>query len=125
MIELVEIITNNPMVLENCKHRYDVEYIDGTMLDVFKKVRDLVHLNHKLLTHPLISSIKPNEVPYRTVVLSKNICSNIDFQSLEIIENSIITTEKFLRDFKVPKWSHKILKDFQFIDFDMISTVLK
>lgn len=125
MVEPVKVITNNPVVLENYRHRYDIEYIDGNMLDVFKKVRDLIHLNHKLLTHPLISSVKPNEIPYRTVILSKEIYNDIDLQSLEIIENSIITTEKFLKDFTIPKWRCKILKDFQFIDFDIISNVLK
>ena len=72
------------------------------------------------MTHPLMSSVKPNETPYRTICLSKDAMNQVDLQSLEIIEASIATTQKFLRDFNTPNWSKKILLDFQLIDSDLI-----
>jgi hypothetical protein len=51
--------------------------------------------------------------------------TNIDLESLEIIEESINTTEKFLHDFGIPKWSEKIMEDFKLIDYDLILNVLK
>lgn len=125
MIESIIIITNNPMSKTNLEERYDLDYIDGTVIDVFKRVRDYIHLNHRLLTHPLVSSIKPNEIPFRTIIISKMKDNNIDIYSLELIENSISTTEKFLRDFGIPNWSEKILEDFQLIDFDIIYNSIK
>ena len=100
--------------------KYKVVFIEGTMMDTLKKVRDCIHIGHKLLTHPLMSSIKPNETPYRTICISIEILSKVDLQSLSIIEECIMTTQKFLNDFKTPQWNEKILLDFQLIDYDII-----
>lgn len=120
MIEPLFIITNNPMSLESFQDKYDVKYYNITPIEVLKKVRDYIHKGYRLLTHPLMSSVKPNETPYRTICLSKEAMSKVDLQSLEIIEASIATTEKFLKDFNTPNWSKKILLDFQLIDSDLI-----
>ena len=120
MIEPLSIITNNPMSKEKFESNYEVVFIQGTMMDILKKVRDNIHEGHKLLTHPLMSSIKPNETPYRTICISKEKLRNVDLQSLSIIEESIMSTEKFLNDFKTPQWNEKILLDFQLIDSDLI-----
>ena len=120
MIEPLIIVTNNPMSKEQFGSKYKVIYIEGTMMDILKKVRDNIHVGHKLLTHPLMSSIKPNETPYRTICISKEILCEVDLQSLTIIEECIMTTEKFLNDFKTPQWNEKILLDFQLIDSDLI-----
>lgn len=120
MIEQFMVITNNPMSLERFKTNYLVKYIEGSTLEVFSEVRDRIHLGHKLLTHPLMSSIKPNETPYRTVLVTKQKYSGLDFDSLNIVENAIITTEKFIKDFNIPNWNESILQDFQLIDFDLI-----
>lgn len=120
MIEPLIIVTNNPMSKQQFESKYKVVFIEGTMMDILKKVRDNIHVGHKLLTHPLMSSVKPNETPYRTICISKEKLLKVDLQSLSIIEESIMTTEKFLRDFDTPQWNEKILLDFQLIDSDLI-----
>ena len=120
MVEPLIIVTNNPMSKEQFESKYKVIFIEGTMMDILKKVRNNIHEGHKLLTHPLMSSIKPNETPYRTICISKEKLSKVDLQSLSIIEESIMTTEKFLSDFNTPQWNEKILLDFQLIDSDLI-----
>ena len=120
MIEPLIIVTNNPMSKKQFESNYEVVFFEGTMMDILKKVRDNIHEGHKLLTHPLMSSIKPNETPYRTICISKEKLSKVDLQSLSIIEESIMSTEKFLNDFKTPQWNEKILLDFQLIDSDLI-----
>ncbi|MEK6266189.1 MAG: GrdX family protein [Clostridium sp.] len=124
MIEPLIIVTNNPMSKEQFESKYKVVFIKGSMMDILKKVRNNIHEGHKLLTHPLMSSVKPNETPYRTICISKEILSEVDLQSLSIIEESIMTTEKFLKNFKTPQWNEKILLDFQLIDFDIIHHAL-
>ena len=121
MIEPLIIVTNNPMSKGQFESKYKVVFIEGTMMDVLKKVRNNIHEGYKLLTHPLMSSIKPNETPYRTICISKEKLSKVDLQSLSIIEESIMSTEKFLNDFKTPQWNEKILLDFQLIDSDLIN----
>jgi hypothetical protein len=120
VIEPLIIVTNNPMSKEQFENKYKVVLIQGTMMDILRKVRDNIHEGHKLLTHPLMSSIKPNETPYRTICISKEKLNKVDLQSLSIIEESIMTTAKFLNDFKTPEWNEKILLDFQLIDSDLI-----
>lgn len=120
MVEPLFIITNNPMVQEEFECKYDVKFYNTSPLDVLIMVRDHIHKGYRLLTHPLMSSVKPNETPYRTICLSKDAMNQVDLQSLEIIEASIATTQKFLKDFNTPNWSKKILLDFQLIDSDLI-----
>lgn len=122
MIEPLFIITNNPMSKSSFENKYVVEYIEnGTQIDILKKARDYVHLGYRLLTHPLMGSVKPNETPYRTICISNKKEAMVDFSSIEIIESAIATTEKFIRDFNTPDWSEKILLDFQVIDLDLIA----
>jgi hypothetical protein len=108
------------MSKEQFENKYKMIFIEGTMMDILKNVRNNIHDGHKLLTHPLMSSVKPNETPYRTICISKEKLCEVDLQSLTIIEESIISTEKFLNDFKTPVWNEKILLDFQLIDYDLI-----
>ena len=124
MIEPLIIVTNNPMSKEQFESKYMVVFIKGSMMDILKKVRNNIHEGHKLLTHPLMSSVKPNETPYRTICISKEKLREVDLQSLSIIEESIMSTEKFLNDFKTPQWTEKILLDFQLIDYDIIHHAL-
>ncbi|WPC42163.1 GrdX family protein [Clostridium sp. JS66] len=120
MVEEVIIITNNPMSNNKLGDVYEVDFIDGTTMEVYTKVRDYIHKGHELLTHPLMSSIKPNETPYRTVVISKNNHSVVDMKSLGYIEEAIHTTEKFLKNYGIPNWTKQVIEDFQLIDYDLI-----
>jgi len=114
------VVTNNPMSKAELENKFNVEFVDGSTTEVFKKTRDYIHSGHKLLTHPIMSSIKPNQTPYRTVVITGETFKEVDLQSLQYIEEAIHTTEKFLRNFGIPVWTEKILNDFQLIDYDLI-----
>lgn len=116
------IITNNPLVENRLKEKVFLEYYDVGYLKLLEIVRDKVHLGYKILTHPLSGSVKPNETPYKTVIVSKD--NNLDTESLIIIENSIVTTKKLLDINNTPPWNEEILKDFQVIDLSLIEGVL-
>lgn len=118
------IITNNPLAKKNFSEKYVVEFIDGNVEKVYTAVRDRVHLGHRILTHPLMSSVKPNETPYRTVCISKELVDGVDMQSLNIIESSIMTLHKFLNMSPVPEYSDEVYYDFQVIDYDLINNAI-
>lgn len=63
------VVTNNPLVAE--KWPNEAQLVDGDPGCVFAAVRDLVHRGHRLLTHPLAGSVKPNESPYRSVIVTR------------------------------------------------------
>ncbi|MEW6623827.1 MAG: GrdX family protein [Bacillota bacterium] len=118
----VLIITNNPMVHEKFP---DACFLDGSLKDVLIKTRDYIHKGYVLLSHPMAGSIKPNETPYRTVVLNDKPAvqdMSLDFKSLEIIENAIMTVDKFLplNKYKRPE----VLKDFQLVDLSLLVCAL-
>ena len=70
MREKAIIITNNVLSKEGFEKTADVLFVEGSLMDVMKTARDYVHKGHRLLTHPLMGSIKPNETPYKTIAIS-------------------------------------------------------
>lgn len=119
------LITNNELIYEKYKDSMEIIYDENFLyLDILKIVRDKIHLGHKLLTHPLSGSVKPNETPYKTIIISEE-KHNLDSSGLSIIEESILATKKFLNDRKTPAWSEKILDDFKIIDLSLIEPVLE
>lgn len=119
----VQLITNNPLVYQKYSEKMDSTFLDGQYMDVLKAVRDKVHNNFSIITHPLMGSIKPNETPYRSLIIEK--ADKFDLQSLSIIESSIQSCDKFLRDKPVPEWSQKILIDFQVVDKHLFESALE
>lgn len=115
------VVTNNPKVEKKIKEYKKIKLIyleNGKYMDVLKKVRDEVHIGARILTHPLTSSLKPNETPYKSIVIEKN--DKIDFESIKIISNSIEVAEKFLKIENKNIYIEKILRDFQTIDLSTI-----
>ncbi len=123
MIEPCIILTNNPLSKKTFEDKFEVQYKETEVLDIMCMVRNRIHEGHRLLTHPLMSSVKPNETPYRTIVISKKKVILV-FDSLTIIEDSINTTKKFLNMAKTPQWTQSILEDFELIDMDLIKNAL-
>ncbi len=115
------IITNNPKFISYTN--YEVNYIDTDYLGILKEGRDYIHKNYELLTHPLYGSVKPYETVYRTLVLKKS--EGIPFDSIRLIEESILTAEKFYEMNKNFKWTEDILEDFKVIDKDLIDNALE
>ena len=63
------LVTNNDRAAEKWGDKVDQVVPVETYEEVLLKTRDLIHTNHKLLTHPQASSLKPNQTPYRTILL--------------------------------------------------------
>lgn len=120
------LITNNPKVYDDPNIGCDKEFIDGSIKDVLVAVRDRIHIGHKLLSHPLSGSVKPNETPYKSILISKE-AGNMDWDSLQIIENSIEVCEKFVRypikcGYNIQE---RLLADFSEVDYQLIVAALK
>lgn len=116
------IITNNDWVYEKFKDKYNVLFIQGSYRDVLVRARDKIQEGHELMTHPLSSSLKPNETPYKSVIISEN-KGTLNFDSVYIIENSIMTYDKFNKD-KLKNLTDKIIEDFKLIDLTVLESAL-
>jgi hypothetical protein len=114
------LITNNSKVKEKYADKYETLFIEESVETVFKTVRDYIHRGHKLLTHPLSGSVKPNENPYKTVLLTKAL-GKTDNDSVMIIEQCILTAQKFEKR----AIHERHLPDLQIVDLSLISGVLE
>ncbi len=117
---MITVVSNNPLVK---KHRSDIEYLNNKdYLDVLIRTRDLIHQNYHLVTHPLSSNFLADQTCYKTVVLKQE--SSFDLKSLEIIERAIIMVKNSLltRDQRI--FEEAILRDLQFVDYEIIKNTL-
>ncbi|MBS4536598.1 GrdX family protein [Clostridium sp. D2Q-14] len=119
-----KIITNNILVNNKYSKYYEVEYFDIDYIEVLKKVRDCIHMGHKLLSHPLSGSVKPNETPYKSVIISKE-KEELDINSLMVIEESIQTADKFINKIGRVNFKDKVDEDFQIVDLSLIDGCFK
>ena len=121
----MQIISNNPMVKEQITQQ-PVIFIDGSYGDVLIEVKRLiVDDHHVLLSHPLSGSIKPNETFYKSILITTTQQSQIDMESLDLIDQALTTYEKFNRNFKTPNWPERVLEDFATIDLDLLESTLQ
>lgn len=115
------VITNNPYVYEKMAGIKVVKFYDVNYIDILKVVRDEVHKGARLLTHPLSGSVKPKETPYKSLLIKEG--KSVDGESVEMIENAILTCAKF-QD-KTGLYSEAVYKDFQLIDWGLIKGAIE
>ena len=119
----MKLITNNPRFLKENFRDIEVEYHEVDYLDILKKVRDYIHENWEVVTHPLYGSVKPNETIYRSVLIKKN--EALDVSSVNLISESILTFKKFRNNREVPQWTDRVKDDFSVIDHDLLLNAIK
>ena len=119
----MKLITNNPKFNQEKFKDIEIEYFDISYLDVLKKVRDYVHDNYEVLTHPLYGSVKPNETIYRSILIKRS--EKLDITSINLISEAIGTCEKFRNNKRVPLWTDRVKDDFSVIDHDLILNAIK
>ena len=127
MMKKFLLVTNNGKALEIYeKHaNIGVNYLEEeSYLGVLIRVRDLVHEGWHLMSHPQASNLKPNQSPYKTVLLSNGREAQLFSQDVEMVENSIDAFHKFTRDMIAPKWPEKTLRDFQTIDLSVVESAI-
>ena len=122
-LEKAILVTNNDRVYEKYKDQMKVILLDGYE-DVLIKVRDLVYDKHVLLTHPQASSLKPNQTPYRSVIVYPG--------SGEDAMKAILLIEKCLEVYR--RWQEiapspasypkKVEDDFKTIDLSIVQNVM-
>lgn len=117
----LRIITNNPLVVRCMSAHYTIEYYDISFREILVKVRDMVYEGYELHTHPIAGSVKPNETPYKSIVVSRD-KKGFNMEHAEMCSNAIITFDKFTPI--VRQLPQRILDDFQLIDYTLLAGAL-
>ncbi len=117
------LITNNDRVYEKYKEMMKVIYMEAYE-EVLIKVRDMVYDRHVLLTHPQASSLKPNQTPYRSVIVyPKGEEDNTD--DILLIEKCLETYYRWQEIAPTPqKYEDHTAYDFKTIDLSVIDNVI-
>ncbi|MFR6281510.1 MAG: GrdX family protein [Lacrimispora saccharolytica] len=117
------LVTNNRLCFDKYRDRVKVDFLeDGSYLDVLVKTRDYAQEGKRIETHPMAGSIKPNQTPFRSVLLSDGKMDTDEFIENELmIEDAVLMTRKFLSDRPVRKWDESIVNDFRQVDLELIS----
>ncbi len=117
------LITNNSVVEEAFEGKIKLIHVE-THKDVLIKARDYVYEGYKLVTHPMASSIKPNQTPFRSImVMPKGSDDNND--DIILIEEALENYRKFERDKAATDWYRKETdNDFKLIDYYLIEDAI-
>ena len=115
------ILTNNPLVSSCMEGRglYTIRFQpERSFREILVEARDMVYAGHILYTHPLAGSVKPNETPYKSVIVSLA-AHGFDAQHGEMIASAIAVFDKFKPLNR--ELSESVLRDFQLIDYTLLA----
>lgn len=122
-LEKAILITNNDRVYEKYSDAMTVILLD-TYEEVLLKVRDKVYDRHVLLTHPQASSLKPNQTPYRSIVVYPK-GKEDNTNDIMMIEKCIEVFRQWQEIAKTPvSYDRKVAEDFKIIDLSVIDNVI-
>ena len=117
-------ITNNKDLAE-CLHEANV--LEGPAISVLMRGRDLIHLGWRLEASPLYGNLRPNQQPYRTLVLKRQKGMPgvpVDDHSLQLIETAIsICSDCMTRE--PGEMADDIESDYKYVDFALMEETLK
>lgn len=114
----VVIITNNPLV--NNIPNASVARIDGSCLDVFAQVLNCLAQGHRLISHPLAGSIKPNQNPFKSVLISLQ-TGTVNRQEVAAVHRALCMAEDMAVD---PYRYREAAGDLQMIDKEILEQAL-
>lgn len=121
--DVMILITNNEKVVEQWKNSKEIVLMQldsPNILDVLYHARDLLHKGHWLLTHPFTGSLKPNENPYKSILVSEEV-QQLNLDHVATIEQCISSAQRSLINRPLPIYSESVLNDYRLIDHDLIS----
>lgn len=117
-------VTNNSKANGKYWGQFQMEYLeDQDYLAVLEKARDYIHAGWRLLSHPMCGSLKPNQTPYKSILLSKEgEGGGVRYEDVLMIENSIAAYHKFQKGRPTPCWTERVKEDFKTIDLSIIDS---
>ena len=122
-IDKAILITNNDRVYEKYKDEIKIILLN-TYEEVLIKVRDMVYDRHLLLTHPQASSLKPNQTPFRSVVVYPK-GKEDNMKDIMLIEKCVQVYYEWQEIAPSPvKYADKVANDFKTIDLSVVENII-
>lgn len=122
-LEKAILITNNDRVYKKYHGQLKMILLE-TYEEVLLKTRDLVYDRHLLLTHPQASSLKPNQTPYRSIIVYPKGTED-NMKDIMLIEKCIETFRQWQDIAKTPlDYKADVANDFKTIDLSVIENII-
>lgn len=112
------IITNNELVKNT---RENAVFVEGDYIDLLMKLRDYIHIGHKLISYPLGASIRMIYSPVKSVLISSD-KGEFDENSLEILEGGIEKYKAIMGDRNI---DYKNKGDYEIIDRELLDSAIE
>ena len=124
---MYRIVTHNRLCRDKYGSQVEMDYLEnGSYLDVLLKVKDYIQKGWCLETHPMTGSLKPNQTPYKSVMISNRPVDREDFYNQEItMENSVSICQKFQAIRQTPDWPEHLREDYREVDLSLIEGALQ
>ena len=124
---MYRIVTNNRLCRDKYGSQVEMDYLEnGSYLDVLLKVKEYIQKGWCLETHPMTGSLKPNQTPYKSVMISNRPVDREDFYNQEItMENSVSICQKFQAIRQTPDWPEHLREDYREVDLSLIEGALQ
>jgi hypothetical protein len=122
LTEELLIVTNNPRVKEMTDFRHC--WVEGECREVIMQAYNFVAQGHQLISHPLAGSIKPNQNPYKSILISR-LSGEVDIAALKLAENCLRKAEELMEN-KIPiDLNVAYGQDLQLVDQDLLLNALQ
>jgi hypothetical protein len=120
------ILTNNPLVEKNIGDRIETScYPEKDAMEILISARDKIHLGDKAVNHPMPGRIRPDETPYKTLLMEYGGKGEVDLPSLAAIEDSISIQQKYLPNILGFSYPDEILADLRLIDWELLKASIE
>ncbi len=117
------LLTNNDKVYEKYKDKLKCIY-ENEYRDILLRARDYIYDRNKLLTHPQASSLKPNQTPYRSILVYEG-SGEDNTADILLIEKCIEVFLAWQDIAKTPKnYKNNIKEDFKTIDLSIVDNIM-
>lgn len=123
-VEKCILVTNNDRAAKKLGEQVGQVILLETYEEVLMKARDLIHTNHQLLSHPQASSLKPNQTPYRSILLYSRPGNN-QYGDISLIEEAIQAFRKWNTVKCTPKYDSAVSNDYKTIDLSMLENIMQ
>ena len=122
---MYRIVTNNSLCRDKYQELIPVDFLEGKgYMDVLLAVRDYIQKGWRLETHPMTGSLKPNQTPYRSVVVYPQ-GEDDNMKDIMLIEKCIETYRQWQDIAPTPeKYADNVAYDFQTIDLSVIDNII-
>ena len=123
----VVLITNNSCFQQSIAPSR-LMFLRKMSLDVLTTARDMIHLGSELLTHPLYGNLRPNQQPFRSILLQNkntqkgsNFTKDASVESILAIEEAVLLYRSYgARQLDPGLLSDAAREDYAFFDSELM-----